>query len=103
MSQESLAEALGITFQQVQKYEKGVNRVAASRLHDIAQALDVPITYFFENAGGKKSADASLITDVLVTPEGVELIKLFAAIKSRKVRQRVVDLVRALTEGGLIP
>ena len=100
MSQERLAEILGITFQQVQKYEKGVNRVAASRLFDLSRALDLPIARFFDGlATGKKSdVEDGPIGNVLATPEGVELAMLFARIKSRKVRQRVVELVRAVTE-----
>ena len=101
MSQERLAEVLGVTFQQVQKYEKGANRIAAGRLHDIAQALDLPIAQFFQSvARGSGSAEAEgAISSVLATAEGVELVKLFAAIKSRKVRLRVLDLVRALKDG----
>jgi transcriptional regulator with XRE-family HTH domain len=110
MSQERLAEILGITFQQIQKYEKGINRIAASRLWDISAALDMSIARFFEGlsssakspaASGKKSgALAGSIDQVLATPEGMELIGLFATIKSRRVRQRVVDLVRTLTEAA---
>lgn len=104
MSQERLAELLGVTFQQVQKYEKGVNRIAASRLFDIAHALDVPIARFFENiASGKAAAGVGetrreFVDDALATPEGAQLMALFASIKSVKVRRRVVELVRALTE-----
>lgn len=103
MSQEKLAELLGVTFQQVQKYEKGVNRIAASRLFDIAAALDIPIARFFENigtsrAGGVAETRQEFIDDALATPEGAQLIALFASIKSVKVRRRVVDLVRALVE-----
>ncbi len=103
MSQEKLAELLGVTFQQVQKYEKGVNRIAASRLHDIAASLDVPIAKFFEGLGGRASAGVAetsrdYIDDALATPEGTELMSLFASIKSRKVRRQVVELVKALTE-----
>lgn len=103
MSQEKLAELLGVTFQQVQKYEKGVNRIAASRLHDIAASLDVPIAKFFEGLGGRASAGVAetsrdYIDDALATPEGSELMSLFASIKSRKVRRQVVELVKALTE-----
>lgn len=102
MSQERLAEILGITFQQIQKYEKGVNRIAASRLFDISSALDLPIARFFEGLSSSKKSDGSAgsIDNVLATPEGVELIALFAAIKNRKVRQRVVELVRTLAEGA---
>jgi transcriptional regulator with XRE-family HTH domain len=103
MSQERLAELLGVTFQQVQKYEKGVNRIAASRLFDISAALDVPVARFFEGlVGGRLEgvADESTdyVGDALATPEGAQLISLFASIKSQKVRRRVVELVKALTE-----
>ena len=104
MSQERLADILGITFQQIQKYEKGVNRIAASRLFDISQALDLPIGAFFEGAPVSKKAEGkSSIHEALATPEGVELMNLFASIKSRRVRRRVVDLVKVLSEGGPIP
>jgi transcriptional regulator with XRE-family HTH domain len=103
MSQEKLAELLGVTFQQVQKYEKGVNRIAASRLHDISAALDMPVARFFEGLGaGRYGGNASdvedQIEDVLATPEGAQLISLFASIKNPRVRKRVVELVRALAE-----
>lgn len=100
MSQERLAELLGVTFQQVQKYEKGVNRIAASRLYDISHALDLPIAQFFEGlARGKKPSDAEgVFAQVLATSEGAELVKLFATIKSVKVRRRAIDLLRALTQ-----
>jgi len=106
MSQERLAELLGVTFQQVQKYEKGVNRIAASRLFDISAALDVPIARFFENIaaarGGSGVAEGrrDFVDDALATPEGAQLMALFSSIKSIKVRRRVVELVRALTEEG---
>lgn len=102
MSQERLAELLGVTFQQVQKYEKGVNRIAASRLHDIAGSLDMPIARFFEGLGGRGSGVAEsstdYIDDALATPEGAQLMALFASIKSKKVRRQVLELVKALTE-----
>ncbi len=106
MSQEKLAELLGVTFQQVQKYEKGVNRIAASRLFDIAAALDMPVARFFENIGvgrvasGVAEGRREFVDDALATPEGAQLMALFASIKSVKVRRRVVELVRALTEEG---
>lgn len=105
MSQERLAELLGVTFQQVQKYEKGVNRIAASRLYDIAAALELPVARFFEGiAGGRVSgvgeSTKDYIDDALATPEGNQLMALFASIKSQKVRRRVVELVKALTEEG---
>jgi transcriptional regulator with XRE-family HTH domain len=103
MSQEKLAETLGVTFQQVQKYEKGVNRIAASRLFDIAGALEMPVSRFFEGltsarVGGVAEEGESFIHDALATPEGAQLMSLFASIQSQKVRRRIVELVRALAE-----
>jgi transcriptional regulator with XRE-family HTH domain len=103
MSQERLAEVLGVTFQQVQKYEKGVNRIAASRLFDISSALDMSIARFFEGLSpmrgqGVAEEGEGFIQDALATPEGMQLMSLFAVIKSQKVRRRVVELVRALSE-----
>lgn len=105
MSQERLAELLGVTFQQVQKYEKGVNRIAASRLHDISTALEMPVARFFEGltgrvASGVAEGSKDYIDDALATPEGMQLMALFSSIKSQKVRRRVVELVKALTEEG---
>ncbi|MES1197598.1 MAG: helix-turn-helix transcriptional regulator [Pseudomonadota bacterium] len=102
MSQERLAEVLGVTFQQVQKYEKGVNRIAASRLFDISSALDMSIARFFEGLSprsrGVAEDEADFVQDALATPEGMQLMSLYASIKSGKVRRRVVELVRALAE-----
>ena len=103
MSQERLAELLGVTFQQVQKYEKGVNRIAASRLYDIASALQQPVSRFFEGlshgrAAGVAEGKQDYIDDALATPEGAQLMSVFASIKSQRVRRKVVDLVRTLAE-----
>jgi transcriptional regulator with XRE-family HTH domain len=102
MSQERLAELLGITFQQVQKYEKGVNRIAASRLFFIADALHVPVARFFDSLAGRPlgvgETRAPFAADVLATPEGAQLVSLFASIENVKVRRKVVDLVRALAD-----
>jgi transcriptional regulator with XRE-family HTH domain len=102
MSQERLAELLGVTFQQVQKYKKGVNRIAASRLFDISRALDMSVSQFFDgliNARAKGASEgSSAVSEALATAEGVELIQLFASIKNQKVRRRVVELVRSLIE-----
>lgn len=99
MSQERLAELVGVTFQQVQKYEKGVNRIAASRLYDICIALETTIAKIFEDIG-KGAAGAtrgrSEVEDTLATAEGVQLVTLFAKIKSIRVRRRVIELVRAM-------
>lgn len=97
LSQESLAEALGLTFQQVQKYENGVNRVAASRLHDIAVALSISVLHFFDDPGGK---GASPIDDALATADGARLMTLFSSIRSKRVRRQIVDLAEALADEG---
>ena len=108
MSQEKLGEALGITFQQIQKYEKGTNRIGASRLHQISQVLGVPIEFLYEGAPGPEGAvglgenpSPPYVADFLSTTEGLELMKGFMGIKDMRVRRRIVDLVRALagTEG----
>ena len=100
MSQERLADLLGVTFQQVQKYEKGVNRIAVSRLWDISTALDLPVSRFFEGVSVRGVAEnrQDYVDDALATPEGAQLMVLFASIKSPKVRRKVVELVRTLTE-----
>jgi transcriptional regulator with XRE-family HTH domain len=101
MSQERLAELLGVTFQQVQKYEKGVNRIAVSRLWDIAGALEMPVARFFDGVGGARGVAETrqdYVDDALATPEGMQLMSLFASIKSQKLRRKVVELVKALTE-----
>lgn len=103
MSQERLAELLGVTFQQVQKYEKGVNRIAASRLFDIASALQQPVSRFFEGLSHGRSAGVAevrqdYIDDALATPEGTQLMSVFASIKSQRIRRKVVELVRTLAE-----
>lgn len=97
MSQERLAEVLGITFQQVQKYEKGVNRIAASRLWDISKALDLPVTRFFD-AAPKTQVRAPRTERESLNPESVQLMSLFGTITSRTLRKRVVDLVRTMAE-----
>ena len=102
MSQERLAELLGITFQQVQKYEKGVNRIAASRLFDIAASLQQPVAKFYEGlsarAGGAAESRQNHVDDALATPEGAQLMSVFASIRSQRVRRKVLELVRTLAE-----
>jgi transcriptional regulator with XRE-family HTH domain len=104
LSQERLADLLGVTFQQVQKYEKGVNRIAASRLFHISAALDVPVGYFFEGLslthpdGVAEDAHEGLVMDALAMPESLRLLTLFASIKSVRLRRRVLDLLRALVD-----
>ena len=109
LSQEKLGEALGVTFQQVQKYEKGTNRIGASRLQQIAKILEVPPSFFFEGAptgerdlqpGFAESTSSAYVVDFLSTVEGLQLNKAFASIKDHKVRRRVVDLVVAIAASG---
>jgi len=106
MSQERLGESMGLTFQQVQKYEKGVNRIGASRLFQISEILDVPVQFFFEEAPhsdcrktpGMAEADSeAFILEFLNSREGLELNRAFVKIADSKVRKSVVDLVRALS------
>jgi transcriptional regulator with XRE-family HTH domain len=103
MSQEKLGEKLGITFQQIQKYEKGTNRIGASRLQNIASVLSVPIAFFFENAPGPVAlngpAESQSTFDMvgfLSSSEGLQLNRAFVRISDPKVRRRIVDLVRAI-------
>ncbi|MCB1420019.1 MAG: helix-turn-helix transcriptional regulator [Notoacmeibacter sp.] len=105
MSQEKLGEALGITFQQIQKYEKGTNRVGASRLQAIASVLQVPVSFFFEDAPGHDAVAAgglaedsstSYVVDFLNSAEGLQLNRAFVKINDPKVRRKVIDLVKSL-------
>jgi transcriptional regulator with XRE-family HTH domain len=104
MSQSTLADALGLTFQQVQKYEKGSNRIGASRLQHISQILQVPVPFFFEGAptGVRLSVDAeddhspSYVRDFLATSEGLALVKAFVCIEDAKLRRAIVRLVEEI-------
>lgn len=104
VSQERLADSIGLTFQQVQKYERAANRVSASKLWEMAKALSTSITYFYEGLGDPSPARAeaesetSDIQAFLMTPEGMELAALFPQIRRARVRRRLLDLVRAMAE-----
>jgi transcriptional regulator with XRE-family HTH domain len=98
MSQERLAELMGVTFQQVQKYEKGVNRIAASRLFAIALALDMPVAAFFDRLKGAKGGPPADFAAALTTPGAHELVRTYAGIKSPKVRRRILEVVKAVDE-----
>ncbi len=107
MSQASLAEALGITFQQIQKYEKGINRIGASRLLRMAEIFGVPVGFFFENgAGGSGEDGARSETDpvalFMASKEGLALGKAFIAIEDPNVRQKLLALARSLGSTGMI-
>ena len=99
LSQEKLADALGVTFQQVQKYEKGTNRIGAGRLHDIALALNVPVAHFFEHVAHERiSSDAAIdqITEALSTTEGIRIAQALARIEDKDLRRRIADLLEAM-------
>lgn len=107
MSQEKLGEHLGLTFQQVQKYEKGVNRIGASRLFDLARVLGVPVQFFYDEApsgsrgqiqaqGFSEQPGESYVVEFLGSREGLELNKAFSRIADPRVRRSIVDMVRAL-------
>ena len=105
MSQEKLGERLGITFQQVQKYEKGTNRVGASRLQAIASILDTPVSFFFEDAPGQnphsskgfsEDSATSYVVDFISSAEGLQLNRAFVRITDPKVRRKVIELVRTI-------
>ncbi len=109
MSQEKLGDSLGLTFQQVQKYEKGTNRIGASRLQQISQILQVPVSFFFEGAPNLPGAQAiagmseapspAFVSDFLATSDGLALTKAFMRLKNAKLRRRIVDLVEQIAEG----
>ena len=107
MSQEKLGGALGLTFQQIQKYEKGANRIGASRLQQIATILQAPVSFFFEGApaspgvaGGLAEADIpDYSTTLLSTSDGLALAKAFMRIENSRVRRRIVDLVEEIAGG----
>ena len=104
MSQEKLGDALGLTFQQVQKYEKGTNRIGASRLQQIANILQVPVSFFFEggpttSSGRGEMSEApspAYVSDFLATSDGLALTKAFMRIEDSKLRRRIVDLVEQI-------
>jgi len=104
MSQGRLGDALGLTFQQVQKYEKGTNRIGASRLQHISSILQVPIPFFFEGApvlpgqpyGLDEAPSAAYASDFLATSDGLALAKAFMRIQNAKLRRCIVDLVKQI-------
>ena len=118
LSQEKLGDALGLTFQQVQKYERGANRIGASRLYDLSRVLEVPVSYFFENmpeeAGGRAPGSAVEVTaagasdeagdggdsDPMMRRETLELVRAYYRISDTNVRKRVFDLAKALANAS---
>ena len=98
VSQERLAEALGITFQQVQKYERGANRVSASKLWEIAQALRTPVAYFYEGLSDNDRVRGPAAQDFMLSSDGLELMAAFPRIIDPAVRRKLVELVTAVAE-----
>jgi transcriptional regulator with XRE-family HTH domain len=111
MSQEKLGEALGLTFQQIQKYEKGTNRVGASRIKQISEILQVPVSFLFDggptgivNAEGlNEETSPSYISDFLATSEGLALTRAFTRIGDAKLRRSIVDLVEQIAAREATP
>ena len=107
ISQTELGNAVGVTFQQIQKYEKGINRVGASRLQQIAHILQVPVEFFFEGGPGVAGGTADVsdapslahVSDFLATPDGLTLVAGFVKIRSAKLRRSIVELVSYLARG----
>ncbi|TMJ52478.1 MAG: helix-turn-helix transcriptional regulator [Alphaproteobacteria bacterium] len=104
MSQEKLGEALGLTFQQIQKYEKGTNRVGASRIQQISEILQVPVSFLFEGGprgtvsvdGFSEGTSPAYVSDFLATSEGLALTRAFTRITDAKLRRSIVDLVEQI-------
>ncbi len=104
LSQEKLGESLGITFQQIQKYEKGMNCVGASRLQAIGNILNVPVTFFFDDMPGQsdkpkgfdEESETTYVVGFLNSSEGIQLARAFAKITDAKIRRKILDLVRTL-------
>lgn len=104
MSQEKLGEALGLTFQQVQKYEKGTNRIGASRIQKISDILQVPVSFLFEGGPGSAASaqgfseapSTAYVADFLATSEGLALTRAFTRIPDAKLRRSIVDMVEQI-------
>src|SRR5213082_2226008 len=101
MSQEKLGEGLGLTFQQIQKYEKGTNRIGASRIQHIAEILQVPVSFLFEGSPGSsthfdEAPSPTYVADFLATAEGLALIRAFTRVPDIKLRRAIVDMVELI-------
>jgi transcriptional regulator with XRE-family HTH domain len=103
MSQEKLADGLGVSFQQVQKYEKGTNRMGSSRLQQAADILEVPVPFFFDGAPGQakassKNSSPAFVSEFLATSDGLSLVKAFMRIKGAKLRRSIVHAVEQMAD-----
>ncbi|MEE3626249.1 helix-turn-helix transcriptional regulator [Nitrospirillum sp. BR 11752] len=110
MSQEKLGEAIGLTFQQVQKYERGANRIGASRLFDLSRVLDVPVSFFFDDMAGDTpndvvdealSPDMGFDADPMAKRETLELVRAYYRISDPAVRKRLFELTKAVANSGV--
>jgi transcriptional regulator with XRE-family HTH domain len=113
MSQEKLGAAIGLTFQQVQKYERGANRVGASRLYDLSRVLDVPVSFFFDDMSPETTAALAAAPsereleiagryepDPMVRRETLELVRAYYRINDAQIRRRLFDLTKAIANAG---
>lgn len=110
LSQEKLAESVGLTFQQIQKYERGTNRVSAGRLFDLSKTLDIPVSYFFEQFGNTASSnyaahgmadndqDGFAPEDVMSSKETLDLVRTYYAIKDPEARKDIMKFVKSMAE-----
>ncbi len=106
LSQEKLGESLGVTFQQVQKYEKGTNRISASKMQKISDILKTPVSFFFQGESGSsmqengfsENGDSDYVVDYLSTPDDIQLFKAFSKIKDPKVRKNIINMVRSFAD-----
>ncbi len=105
LSQERLGDALGVTFQQIQKYERGANRISASKLYEVSRVLGVPVSHFLDGLGadeggnGKALPDAAAnIMEFVRSPEGLALNRAFAAIDDQRTKRAVLDLIRSMAD-----
>jgi transcriptional regulator with XRE-family HTH domain len=109
LSQESIGKAIGVTFQQIQKYERGINRMGASRLYDFAKALNVPVSYFFEGYGDELTADSAVYGmaegeapafehESVSSRETMDIMRAYYKIKNPAVRKRIIELIKAVSE-----
>ncbi|WDI32666.1 helix-turn-helix domain-containing protein [Hyphococcus flavus] len=106
VSQDTLGKAMGLTFQQIQKYEKGVNRISASKIYELSHQLEVPIQYFFEDYadgpgytyGFAEGEAGDPFMQLVQSPEGIQLCRCFASIKDPEVKKKVLDLVKSIAE-----
>jgi transcriptional regulator with XRE-family HTH domain len=109
LSQESIGKAIGVTFQQIQKYERGINRMGASRLYDFAKTLNVPVSYFFDGYGDELTADSAVYGmaegeapafehENVSSRETMDIMRAYYKIKNPSVRKRIIELIKAVSE-----